>query len=152
MFALVCAFAFAVFALVWVIVGDPRMAATIVITSFATVALIVVGFAMSHVSHRTAAPRQPDVIDVTPQTPQLPEPRWVPMSSTTLTRSDRLDNEARRVAQILRDADAPPTREAIKAHTDVQGHEACSMIVRRWAEWQWITRPTQGKAGEWIDE
>ena len=94
---------------------------------------------------------QGQAIDVTPQPAQLPAPQWIPMSANTLTRSGRLDAEARRVAQVLRDADAPPTRESIKAHTDVQGNEAIRLIVARWQRWNWVTATSQGVACEWVE-
>jgi len=102
--------------------------------------------------HPGSEPPRHDVIDVTPQAPQLPEPRWYQSTPSTLMRTDRIDSEAHRVAQVLRDANAPPTRDALQAHAGVYGHEQARAIIGKWASWGWVTQPRQGVPARWVQQ
>ena len=85
------AFIAAYLLLVWMVVQDIKIAATIVLSSVGTVALIAVGWGMSHASHSQTA-RQPDVITgsaykvipppveplrLAAPTPGVPAPRYI---------------------------------------------------------------------------
>lgn len=93
-----------------------------------------------------------DVINVTPQAPQLPAPTYFQSAPQQWTRTDRVDVEAHRVAQLLRDAGAQPTRDALETHGGVFGHEKQRAIVAKWTSWGWCTEPRQGQPGRWKNE
>lgn len=156
-FAIVCGVMLSMFVLLWVVIGDARIAATIVASVTITLLLITVGWAMSHMSHMQAKERkQPDVItgEARQIVPQLPEARWIP-TDTGYTRSDTLDTKAMHIGQLLRDRRLQPTRANIKAvgmEHGVNGNEAASMIYRRFVEWEWCEAVAQGQQGRWKDE
>ena len=144
------------FLMLWIVTGDARIAATMVVTAGMTIMLILIGVAIANRSHHNAPPQQPHyMIDAQPETLQIPEPRWVPSAPNTLTRTNVLDDKARILAQCLRDAGLPPTRQNIKLYgTDLhlQGNEAASLVYQRWVRWEWAEPVTQGEPGRWKNE
>ena len=147
---------FSMFVMLWVVLDDARIAAVIIVTAFGTLSMVSIGFSMAVVARRPER-HQPEVVtadyrDTTPQPPQLPQPRYFQMSANTWTRNDRIDEQARRVAQAIRDADAQPTRDAMQTHGGIFGHEAQRAIVSKWVSWGWCTPPSQGKPTEWAND
>ena len=156
MFFGTCGVLLSMFVMLWVLFDNAKTAATVVITAFATLALTSIGFIASHMAHRQSAPpRAPDVIDATPLVPHLPEPRWFQTGTRTLTRSTALDDKAHAIAQALRDAELPPTRNNIKLYggdMNINGNEGASVIYARFVRWGWAEPVSQGEPGRWKDE
>ena len=126
---------------------SPVLIAAWVIT---VIVAFLFGLCVWRVSYVRHEREQHQVVDAAPQAPQLPAPRWVRVSDTTLTRSDRIDAEALRASAALRDANAPPTRDALQAHAGVYGHEQARAIIGKWTSWGWVTQPRQGVPARWV--
>lgn len=155
-FALVFGVMLAAFVMLWVLVGDARLAAAMTITAFSVLSLVGLGWGMAHLSHRQQLRGEQPAIytpDAPPAPParQLPEPKFYQLTPQQWLRSDRIDAEAQRIAQVLRDHDAPPTRDSIAAYAQIFGHETSRALISKWCQWGWCSTPSQGVAAEWID-
>ncbi len=157
-FALTAGVLFAAFVMLWIITGDARIAATIVVSSTLTVMLLGVGWAASHLSHMA---RQADpVIDapyaVTPMGPaQLPAPepqapRFLRQPDGVMVNRDVLLKDAAKILR-LRDAGFPaPRRNLIETHLGTTDHERIRRAMDYLAAIGEVTPAVDGGKREWI--
>ncbi len=115
-FALTAGVLFAAYVMLWIITGDARIAATIVVSSSLTVLLLGIGWAASHLSHMS---RQAEPVEaqytVSQPAPALPEPvdNFVSVDDRMAVRRSQIENTAARIYVAMWPHTAP-TREAIR--------------------------------------
>ena len=156
-FALTAGVLFAAFAMLWIITGDARIAATIVVSSSLTVLLLGVGWAASHLSH--TARREPAVdasYTVSPMGPaQLPAPepqapRFLRQPDGVMVNRDVLLKDAAKILR-LRDAGFPaPRRNLIETHLGTTDHERIRRAMDYLAAIGEVTPAVDGGKREWI--
>ncbi len=154
-FALTAGVLFAAFVMLWIITGDARIAATIVVSSSLTVLLLGVGWAASHLSHM--ARREPAVdasyaVSVPTQLP-APEPqapRFLRQPDGVMVNRDVLLQDAAKILR-LRDAGFPaPRRNLIETHLGTTDHERIRRAMDYLAAIGEVTPAVDGGKREWI--
>lgn len=154
-FALTAGVLFAAFVMLWIITGDARIAATIVVSSTLTVMLLGVGWAASHLSHmarREPAVDAPYSVSSPAQLP-APEPqapRFLRQPDGVLINRDVLLQDAAKILS-LRDAGFPaPRRALIETHLGTTDHERIRRAMDYLAAIGEVTPAVDGGKREWI--
>ena len=161
-FALTAGVLFAAFVMLWIITGDARIAATIVVSSTLTVMLLGVGWAASHLSHtamgavsmarREPAVEAPYAVSAPAHLP-APEPqapRFLRQPDGVLINRDVLLQDAAKILS-LRDAGFPaPRRALIETHLGTTDHERIKRAMDYLAMIGEVTPAVDGGKREWI--